>query len=235
VIEYRVIDTIIGSAIAVIANYLLLPSWEADNLKQVVLNALKMNRQYLLATQELYQNVADDKHMYNLARKDAFLAISNLNAAFQRLTQDPKSKQKEFQLIYEIVTINQTMISAIASIGNFIMNHKTTPASDEFNVLIKKISNTLKISFDSLEQIQTDKKVTEEKVDDAQEKLKAHYQQLSNLRDENIKKGNVKLDTETLHGLQEAFLITNHMSWLKSLSENLETATNSYRISIVKD
>jgi seryl-tRNA synthetase len=158
-----------------------------------------------------------------------------LNAAFQRLTQDPKSKQKEFQLIYEIVTINQTMISAIASIGNFIMNHKTTPASDEFNVLIKKISNTLKISFDSLEQIQTDKKVTEEKVDDAQEKLKAHYQQLSNLRDENIKKGNVKLDTETLHGLQEAFLITNHMSWLKSLSENLETATNSYRISIVKD
>jgi uncharacterized membrane protein YccC len=235
VIEYRVIDTIIGSAIAVIANYLLLPSWEADNLKQVVLNALKMNRQYLLATQELYQNVADDKHMYNLARKDAFLAISNLNAAFQRLTQDPKSKQKEFQLIYEIVTINQTMISAIASIGNFIMNHKTTPASDEFNVLIKKISNTLKISFDSLEQIQTDKKITEEKVDDAQEKLKAHYQQLSNLRDENIKKGNVKLDTETLHGLQEAFLITNHMSWLKSLSENLETATNSYRISIVKD
>jgi outer membrane protein assembly factor BamD (BamD/ComL family) len=68
-----------------------------------------------------------------LARKEAFLAISNLNAAFQRLTQDPKSKQKEFQLIYEIVTLNQTMVSAIASIGNFISNHQTT-ASIEFNV-----------------------------------------------------------------------------------------------------
>jgi hypothetical protein len=52
------------------------------------------------------------------------------------LTQDPKSKQKEFQLIYEIVTLNQTMVSAIASIGNFISN-QTTPASIEFNVLIK--------------------------------------------------------------------------------------------------
>jgi hypothetical protein len=219
----------------VAANYLLLPSWEADNLKTVVLNALKMNRQYLLATQELYQDVTEHKHSYNLARKDAFLAISNLNAAFQRLTQDPKSKQKEFQVIYEIVTINQTMISAIASIGNFFMNHKTTPASEEFNVVVKKISNTLKFSFDCLEHTQTHKKVTEEKVDEAQEKLKAHYKQLSNLRDENIKKGNAKLDTDTLHGLQEAFLITNHMSWLKSLSENLETATERYRLSIVEE
>jgi hypothetical protein len=68
-----------------------------------------------------------------LARKEAFLAISNLNAAFQ----NPRSKieTKEFQLIYE--TLNQTMISAIASIGNFISNHQT-PASTEFNVLIKR-------------------------------------------------------------------------------------------------
>jgi hypothetical protein len=58
------------------------------------------------------------------------------------LTQDPKSKQKEFQLIYEIVTLNQTMISAIASIGNFISNHQTTPASIEFNILIKKFHPT---------------------------------------------------------------------------------------------
>jgi hypothetical protein len=56
------------------------------------------------------------------------------------LTQDPKSKQAEFQLIYEIVTLNQTMISAIASIGNFISS-KTTPASIEFNIS-KKLQYT---------------------------------------------------------------------------------------------
>jgi hypothetical protein len=58
---------------------------------------------------------------------------------------ESKSKQTEFQLIYEIVTLNQTMISAIASIGNFISSHKTTPASIEFNILIKKIANTLDV------------------------------------------------------------------------------------------
>jgi uncharacterized membrane protein (TIGR01666 family) len=233
VIQYRVLDTIIGAAIAVVANYALFPSWEANNLKKVLLNALEMNKKYLLATQELYQDPSTHKLSYNLARKDAFLAISNLNTSFQRLTQDPKSKQKEFQLIYEMVTLNQTMISAIASIGNFIITHKTTPASVEFNLLMKKITNTLQMSCDSLDHTQLNKKVAEETAEDAQEKLLGNYQHLSKMRDENIRQGNTELDTETLHGLQEAYLISNQMSWLKSLSENLEKATKRYRHSII--
>lgn len=233
VIQYRVIDTVIGATIALVANYLILPSWEANNLKKILLNALKMNKKYLLATQELYQNPKKHKLSYNLARKDAFLAISNLNASFQRLTQDPKSKQKEFQLIYEIVTLNQTMVSAIASIGNFIINHKTTPASREFNTLTNTISNTLQRSCDRIEHIQIDKKIDSEIVETAEDTLLNKYQQLSNLRDENIKKGNTELDTETLHSLQEAYLISNHMSWLKSLSESLKKATERYSSSLL--
>ncbi|MFD2914301.1 FUSC family protein [Psychroserpens luteus] len=232
VIQFRVIDTIIGATIAVVANYVILPSWEANNLKQVLCNTLKMNNNYLLATQALYHNSTENRHTYNLARKEAFLAISNLNAAFQRLTQDPKSKQKEFQLIYEIVTLNQTMISAIASIGNFIINHKTTPASQEFNVLINKISNTLQLAFDCLEDTQSENQIVEAPVEDAHKKLFGKYEQLSNLRDEHIKQGHTKIDTETLHGLQEAYLIANHMNWLKSLSENLKKATEQYRTAL---
>lgn len=235
VIQYRVIDTIIGATIAVVANYTLLPSWEVNNLKQVILNALKMNKKYLLATQALYQDTSQHKLSYNLARKGAFLAIGNLNAAFQRLTQDPKSKQKEFQLIYEIVTLSQTMISAIASIGNFIVNHKTTPASTEFNGLILKISDTLERAVYSLDETETNEIVNRETVEDAHEKLLDKYQQLSNLRDENIRQGNTELDTDTLHGLQEAYLIANHMSWLKSLSENLLKATKRYRFAIADE
>lgn len=228
VIQYRVIDTVIGSTIAVIANYLLLPTWESNNIKKVLLNAVKSNKVYLLATQELYLDAPNNRLSYSVARKEAFLAISNLNAAFQRLTQDPKSKQKEFQLIYEIVTLNQTMISAIASIGNFIINHKTTPASKEFNVLIKRISNTLQMSYDSLDHNQLNKKVTQEIANNAQEMLTGKYWLLSNLRDENIKRGNTELDTDTLHELQEAYIIANHLSWLTSLSENLKKAISSY-------
>lgn len=228
VIQYRVLDTFIGAVIAVVANYSLLPSWEVYNLKQVLIKALKANKAYLLATQDLYQNPDDKTLAYNLARKEAFLAISQLNAAFQRLTQDPKSKQKEFQLIYEMVTLHQTLISAIASIGNFITKHQTTPASVEFNVLINRISNTLQGALDSLEETSSQEKIAKTKVEDAQEKLFSTYKRLAHVRDENIKQGNETLDTETLHALQEAYLISNHLGWLVSLSDNLERSTKRY-------
>jgi hypothetical protein len=127
------------------------------------------------------------------------------------------------------------MVSAIASIGSFIGNHRTTPASVEFNVLIKKIANTLQLSFDSLENAHLQKKVAEETAENAEEKLLGKYQDLSNLRDENIKQGNTELDTDTLHALQEAYLIANHMAWLKSLSENLKKATERYQLSLADE
>jgi uncharacterized membrane protein YccC len=43
VIQYRVIDTIIGATIAVVANYLLLPSWEVDVQKTNTCEHFKMN------------------------------------------------------------------------------------------------------------------------------------------------------------------------------------------------
>ncbi len=229
VIQFRVLDTVIGSAIAVLANYIIVPSWEADNLKQVLAKALQRNKEYLLATRDLYVDPANHQLSYKVSRKEAFLAISNLNAAFQRLSQDPKSKQREFQLIYEIVTLNQTMVSAIASIGNFITNHQTTAASEEFQVLVKRIVNTLQIAAESIKSNKKKEEPLGTKGELAEEILKNKYEALSNRRDEDIRQGKTELNKETLHALQEAYLIANHMSWLKSLSENLQKATERYR------
>jgi|TARA_R110000737_G_scaffold182215_1_gene205613 uncharacterized membrane protein (TIGR01666 family) len=228
VIQYRVVDTVIGAAIAIVANYILWPSWEIYNLKAILLNALKKNRIYLLATKDLYHDKDENELAYKIARKEVFLAISNLNAAFQRLTQDPKSKQKEFQLIYKLVTLNQTMISAIASIGSFILNHQTTPASKEFDVLIVQIADTLQQSSEHIEGITPTLTSDSKTQKEAQEKLLQAYYDLSHERDEDIEKGNIELKTEDLHHLQEAYLISNQLSWLKTLSENLKKATVSY-------
>jgi hypothetical protein len=54
----------------------------------------------------------------------------------------------------------------------------------------------------SLDDTKIEKKFTERK-HQLEEMLFGKYQQLSNLRDENIRLGNTELDTETLHGLQE--------------------------------
>jgi hypothetical protein len=90
------------------------------------------------------------------------------------------------------------------------------------------------MSFDSLDDTQIEKKFTKETVENAEEMLFGKYQQLSNLRDENIRLGNTELDTETLHGLQEAYLIANHMNWLISFRKPTK-ATKRYRSAIIKE
>ena len=157
VIQYRVIDTVFGAGIAVLANYLLFPSWEYRNLDSVILEVIEANNNYLQATKKLYHNKEEYNLEYKVSRKKAFLAMSNLNAAFQRLTQDPKSKQKESVLIYDIVTLNHTILSGIASIGSYTVNNKTTKPSEEFDILIAGISTSLKNAASLLTDNQTQK------------------------------------------------------------------------------
>jgi hypothetical protein len=68
-----------------------------------------MNKEYLLATQKLYQDPSQHKLSYSVARKKHFL-LSVTKRCLSAIDQDPKSKQTEFQLIYEIVTLNQTIL-----------------------------------------------------------------------------------------------------------------------------
>ncbi|PWH82245.1 FUSC family protein [Brumimicrobium oceani] len=228
VIQYRVVDTVLGGAISFAAIYVLFPSWEVLNLKSILFKAIKKNNAYLNATQELYMDKEANSLTYKLARKEAFLALSELSAAFQRITQDPKSKQLEFRLIYNIVTLNQTILSAIASLGSFIQSHKTTPISKETSALFAKITNTLSRTEILLDEEHEIKIHAHGNIKDAKEKLLESYQILSEERDANIAEGYVKIKKADLHQLQEAHLISNQLIWLVSLSSNLRKGIGRY-------
>lgn len=228
VIQYRVIDTILGGVISYAAIATLFPSWEALNLKAVLLNAINKNNNYLKATQQFYIEKEEKQLAYKLARKEAFLALSELSAAFQRITQDPKSKQVEFKLIYDIVTLNQTILSVVASLGSFIQSHKTTPISVETSALFSKIANTLSKTSILLDTEHKFKIQPHGNIKEAKEKLLESYQVLSQERDANIKEGNLKMKRAELHELQEAHLISNQLIWLVALSSNLKKAIVRY-------
>ena len=228
VIQYRVFDTVLGGVIAFLAIYILFPSWEVLNLKSVLLNAITKNNEYLKATQAFYQKKEEQQFAYKLARKEAFLALSELSAAFQRITQDPKSKQVEFKLIYDIVTLNQTILSGIASLGSFISSHKTTPISSETSALFSKINNTLSRTAILLDTDHKFKIKPHGNIREAKEKLLGSYQTLSEERDASIKEGVLKIEKAVLHELQEAHLISNQLIWLVALSSNLRKAITKY-------
>lgn len=228
VIQYRVIDTVLGGSIAYVAIYALFPSWEVLNLKAILLNAIKKNKAYLNATQDFYIDKEGKQLAYKLARKEAFIALGELSAAFQRITQDPKSKQLEFRLIYEIVTLNQTILSGIASLGSFIQSHKTTPISAETSALFSKITNTLSRTTILIDEAHEFEAQPHGNIKEAKEKLLESYRVLSQERDANIKEGYIKMYKAELHELQEAHLVSNQLIWLVALSSNLKKAIVRY-------
>lgn len=229
VIGYRVLDTAIGAVLAVLANYVLWPLWEFKNLDQDILDVLQRNDDYLLAIQRLYKSEDVLQSTYKLPRKEAFIAMSELNAAFQRVSQDPKSKQNEFQLIYDIVTLNHTIVSAIASLGSFIQKHKISALHEQFDVFVNHISNTLKETANSISEQKNIKLITPQNIENAKEELLDNYVNLANERDQEIQAGQYNIKTEKLIDLQEAHLLYNQLIWLKNLTDSLKKATYKYK------
>ncbi len=143
VIQYRVTDTLIGAGLATLGNLLLWPAWEIQGMQKTLLGTIKANRIYLEEIIGFYNKKGNIPSQYKVARKKAFLEISDLSAAFQRMTQEPKSKQKKLDKFYEIAMLNHTFLSSLASLSTYILNNPTTPASGDFNKVSSKIVENL--------------------------------------------------------------------------------------------
>jgi hypothetical protein len=60
-------------------------------------------------------------------------------ASFQRMLQEPKSKQSKLAQVYKLTVLNHTLLSSAASLGTYIQSHKTSEASEAFNAVFDKV------------------------------------------------------------------------------------------------
>ncbi|WP_242920013.1 FUSC family membrane protein [Pontibacter liquoris] len=119
-VEERVVDTLIGSAIALAASYLIFPSWEADTIKDYVQAMLKANMNYLLT---LAESLAGEKVTvtdYKLARKEVYVSAANLGGAFQRMVSEPRRTQRYSKEVHKFVVLNYILASNIATLSTAV-------------------------------------------------------------------------------------------------------------------
>lgn len=221
VIQYRILDTLVGAGLAALGNFILWPKWELENINQVIAASVKTNLEYLQEIDFYYHKKDKLPVSYKLVRKRAFLEMGNLSGAFQRMTQEPKSRQKSLSLVYEIVELNQTFLSALASMGTYIRTHPTTSASSDFETYSKAISMRLQNSINILEGKNLNE-AEDPEIIEAGKSLKRKFDKLARERDQEIESGKREIDRETRHLLQEAHLITAQLEWLLDLSEKLQ-------------
>lgn len=221
IVEYRILDTVVGAALAFIANYLFWPSWESMNLSLYIRKSIEANRNYLNEISVFYNTKGEVTPSYRVSRKNAFIEIGNLMASFQRMAQEPKSKQRQIQQLYKLVELNHTLLSASASLGTYIQTHHTTKASEAFNV----VANTVIKNLDAAIALLNTK--PSEKVhvpSDDKKELDLRFTELKNLRSKELR-ATATEDKEYQLKMQESQLVIEQLVWLINLSEGIVKAT----------
>jgi len=138
IVQERITDTIIGSVIAFIASYLIFPSWEFEQIQQQMRQVICANTSYLSKIAESINGKPVDITEYKLARKDVFVKSGNLSAAFERMTSEPKSKQKNIKEIHKFVVLNHILTSYIATVASEFMNKSVNNPQPDITKSIKK-------------------------------------------------------------------------------------------------
>ncbi|MEO7214410.1 FUSC family membrane protein [Mucilaginibacter sp.] len=121
VAQERIIDTVIGSTIAFIASYVIFPTWEFQQIQHDLKAVITANISYL---QKVSESIAGKPVLitdYKLARKDVFVNSANLSATFERMTSEPKSKQRNIKDIHKFVVLNHILASYTANIASTII------------------------------------------------------------------------------------------------------------------
>ncbi|WP_051205331.1 FUSC family protein [Salinimicrobium xinjiangense] len=214
VIEYRVLDTVVGSGIAFLSAKFLWPTWEYSTINNFIKESIRSNSAFLNEVELFYR---DESSMasYRLARKKAFLAMGDLNAAFQRMAQEPKSDKKHLEEIFRIVSLNQELLSATASLGTFIRTHPVTEATEHFKNYMLAIRQNLSTC---LGESRLDEKDFSGEIAAAEKFYRQLYQRLIILKERKQEEREGFVGAE----LQEVQVVMDRLKWLYEISESLK-------------
>jgi uncharacterized membrane protein (TIGR01666 family) len=226
VVGFRILDTVIGGGLAFIANYILWPSWEFLNVPAYLKKAIEANRDYLSEISAYYNAKGSVTTSYRLARKNAFVGVGNLMASFQRMSQEPKSKQKQISELYELAVLNHTVLSSAASLGTYIQSHMTTSASKAFNDVVDAIIHNLNnavmlLNLDGIDNV-------EHVVN--QNDLAMRFAELKEVKSRELRNRHLSNDQEYELRMQEVHLVLEQLVWLSGLSEKIVAAARQLKV-----
>lgn len=137
-VQERIIDTAIGSGIAFIAMYIILPRWELEDVPKYLAGVIRANAAYLAKIAETMTGRPVSITDYKLARKDIYVKSANLSAMFERMASEPKSKQKKLKEIHRFVVLSHILSSYLANLSSRLSEKSLRQTQPENLRLIRK-------------------------------------------------------------------------------------------------
>jgi uncharacterized membrane protein YccC len=213
----RVIDTVIGSGIAFLTNFLLVPTWEHEQIKNYMVQSLEDSRNYFTDISGAFIGKTFAVTQYKLSRKNAFVSLANLSDAFTRMLSEPKSKQKNSKLIHQLVVLNHMFVSHIATLSYYVKPLAEKYSSDDFIPLIdyavKQLNEAKAIINEEAVNEETNKKTKDQALD-------RRVNKLMEKRREELQHGSI--NTETRKTLSEFKSIVDQFNFIAKITTDIK-------------
>ncbi len=221
----RLVDTGIGSLIAFLANFLIVPAWEKEKIRDYMLAALENNILYFKNVSAAFSGKPVTIEEYKKSRQNAFVALANLSDAFTRMLSEPKFRQYNSQQIHRFVVLNHTLTSHIATLSHYVMPFSAKYASADFNSIIRADITQLQSAGEILKgewrEPETNSSVISHKINERlNEMLYKRKQELN----EKI------FDTETRKSLGELKPVVDQFNLISSIAEDLKKLSKEIKV-----
>jgi uncharacterized membrane protein YccC len=131
IIKDRVLDTLLGSVLALAVTYLIPPRWEHQQIGAVVQQSLKANAAYYKYIAEAFTGMQFDVPTYKLLRKQSYVAMANVGDSFQRLLHEPGHQQLS-PTWYQLVVNNHLFTSHVATLASYVEKYSKSVSSPDF-------------------------------------------------------------------------------------------------------
>lgn len=113
----RLLDTLIGAAIAALSIYIVLPDWQGRQLDQVLSNTLRNDARYLQQVIAQYVHGKRDDLAYRIARREAHNADAALSGVLANMLREPGRQRRGNEDLLRFLTIAHTMLGHISALG----------------------------------------------------------------------------------------------------------------------
>lgn len=214
----RIIDTAIGSAIAFLANLLIVPVWENEQIKTYMIATIENNASYFTDVAGNFSGNKTSIGQYKLSRKEAFVSLANLSDAFNRMLSEPKSKQRNIRDLHQFVVTTHMFTSHVATLSYHAQRMPADFSSTDYLPLINNTRLRLNNASAILEgkPIESESSINKE----ALRKLNDRLNALTEQRKTELKQGIT--DSETRKKLGEFKPVADQFNFINKAAADIE-------------